>query len=102
MMIGLLKRSALLLAVPVTLCLPVAAEAQTVNPFLPMTTKPKGAQNPKAFDHTDPRPLRTTSGVIKPPSIGSRMPVIRPTTPSRMPVIAPAGTPGGNPSVVPK
>jgi hypothetical protein len=34
--------------------------------------------------------------------VNSRMPVIKPLAPSNMPVFPPAGSPGGNPNVVPK
>ena len=81
--------------------LPAGAHAQTVNPYLPMTTKPPGPANPKPFDPGQPVP-EVRSGVIPPPPIGSRMPVIHPTTPSRMPVLSPPGTPGNSPNVLPK
>ncbi len=102
-MMRLLKRTALVLALPGALGLPLAAEAQSsVNPYLPMTTKPPGPANPAPVDPGDPVPPRETTGVMTPPQTDSRMPVIDPQAQSRMPVIPPAGTPGGNPSVVPK
>ena len=102
-MMTLVKRSALILAIPATLGLPLVAEAQSsVNPYLPMTTKPPGPANPAPINPGDPVPERNMTGVIAPPQIDSRMPVIHPQTPSRMLVIPPAGTPGGNPTVVPK
>ncbi len=102
-MMRLLKRAALVLAFSGTLGLPLAAEAQSsVNPYLPMTTRPPGPANPAPVDPGDPVPPRETTGVIAPPQTDSRMPVIHPQTQSRMPVIPPAGTPSGNPSVVPK
>ncbi len=102
-MTRLLKRVALVLAVPLTFGLPLAAEAQSaVNPYLPMTTKPPGPLNPAPIDPGDPVPPRDTTGVIVPPQTDSRMPVIHPQTPTPMTVIPPAGTPGGNPAVAPK
>ncbi len=102
-MMRLLKRTALVLVLPGALGLPLAAEAQSsVNPYLPMTTKPPGPANPAPVDPGDPVPPRETTGVMTPPQTDSRMPVIDPQAQSRMPVIPPAGTPGGNPSVVPK
>jgi len=99
---------ALLLALATGALLPIAAEAQSaINPYLPMTTKPPGPANPAPLGPKDPIPDGNsidgnTTGVITPPPVGSRMPVIQPRTPSRMPVIPPAGSPGGNPSVIPK
>ncbi len=101
-MTRLLTRCALLLAVPMMTGLPLAAEAQTVNPYKPFVTRPPGPQDPSVINPADPGIQGNSTGVIAPPPNVSRMPVIRPTTPSRMPVIPPAGTPGGNPSVVPK
>jgi hypothetical protein len=102
-MIGLLQRSALVLALPAVLGLPLAAEAQnSVNPYLPMTTKPPGQTNPAPISPGSPIPQRNTTGIIEPPPMDSRMPVIHPRTPSRMPVIPPPGAPGGNPTVIPK
>jgi hypothetical protein len=102
-MMRLFKRSALIMAVPAMVGLPAAAMAQSsVNPYLPMTTKPPGPQNPALLNPGDPVTERNTTGVITPPPMGNSMPVIHPQTPSRMPVIPPAGTPGGNPNVIPK
>ncbi len=102
-----LQRSALVIAVPlllgVLLGLPLAAQAQSsVNPYLPSATKPPGPLNPAPMVPADPIPQRNRTGVITPPATDSRMPVIHPHMPSRMPVIPPAGTPGGNPGVIPK
>lgn len=92
---------AALVGMPVLALMPAAAMAQTVNPYLPMTTKPPGPVNPATPAERIPGTPR--DGVIKPPAIGSRMPVIEPKTPSRMPIIHPPGTPGSSPStVVPK
>jgi hypothetical protein len=102
MIMGRLKRAALLLSIPVALSLPAMAEAQSVNPYLPMTTKPPGPQNPAPPNPGDPIRQRNMNGVIAPPPMASGMPVIHPQTPSRMPVIPPPGTPGGNPTVIPK
>ena len=103
MMMILLRRAALSLAVPAILGLPLMAQAQnSVNPYLPMTTKPPGPQNPAPVNPGDPVPLRNPSGVISPPAMDNRMPVIHPQTPSRMPVLPPSGAPGGNPTVIPK
>jgi hypothetical protein len=80
------------------------AQAQAVDPYKPLVTAPPGPQNP-AFNNPSAPGIQghMTSGVIAPPANQmSNMPVIRPTTPSNMPVIAPPGSPGGNPSVVPK
>ena len=97
------KRLALILAIPAVLGLPLAAEAQSsVNPYMPMTTKPPGPLNPALPNPGNPFPPQGRSGVIAPPAIDNRMPVIHPQAQSRMPVIPPAGTPGGNPTVVPK
>ena len=102
-MITQLKRSALILAVPMLCGLPLAAQAQnSVNPYLPMTTKPPGPANPAPVTPGDPIPQRNTTGIIAPPQTDSRMPIIHPKTLSRMPVIPPAGTPGGNTTVIPK
>ena len=102
-MLSLLKRSLLVIAVPVMVGMPVAAEAQSsVNPYLPMTTKPPGPQNPATDNPGDLVPQRTTTGVIAPPPTDNRMPIIHPQMPSQMPVIPPAGTPGGNQTVIPK
>ena len=100
---NILQRFALILAIPATAALPLAAQAQnSVNPYLPMTTKPPGPTNPAAPNPGDPITERNPSGVIAPPATDSRMPVIHPQMPSKMPVIPPAGTPGGNPNVIPK
>ena len=102
-MMMLLKRTALILAVPAMVGLPPAAEAQSsVNPYLPMTTKPPGPTNPAPVNPGDPVARQNPSGVIAPPATDNRMPVIHPKMPSNMPVIPPAGTPGGNPAVIPK
>jgi hypothetical protein len=102
-MMPLLKRAALILAIPASVGLPLAAQAQSsVNPNLPMTTKPLGPANPAPPDPGNPVPQRNMTGVIAPPPVDGRMPVIHPRTTSRMPVIPPAGTPGGNPAVIPK
>jgi hypothetical protein len=102
-MLKLTKRSLQVLAIPAILGLPLAAQAQSsVNPYLPSTTKPPGPQNPAPMTPGDPVPQRNASGVIAPPQTDPRMPIIHPQMPSRMPVIPPAGTPGGNPAVVPK
>ena len=98
-----LKCYAFALALPAVVGLPLAAQAQSsVNPNLPMTTKPPGPENPAPLNPGNPVTERNTNGVIAPPATDSRMPVIRPQTQSRMPVIPPAGTPGGNPTVIPK
>jgi hypothetical protein len=102
-MLKVSKRIALALAASAALGLPMAARAQSsVNPYLPSTTKPPGPQNPAPMAPGDPVLQRNATGVIAPPATDSRMPVIHPQTPSRMPVIPPAGTPGGNPAVIPK
>jgi hypothetical protein len=102
-MTRVLTRAALVLAVPMMVGVPLTASAQSsVNPYLPSTTKPPGPLNPAPMAPADPTLQRSTSGVITPPVTDSRMPVIHPRTPSNMPVIPPAGTPGGNPSVIPK
>jgi hypothetical protein len=102
MIMGRMKRAALLLSIPAALSLPAMAVAQNVNPYLPMTTKPPGPQNPAPVNPGDPIRQRNTNGVIAPPPMASGMPVIHPRTLSRMPVIPPPGTPGGNPTVIPK
>ena len=102
-MMRLLKRLTLAMAVPTALALPVAAEAQNnVNPYMPMTTKPSGAPNPGIVNPGDPINEGNMNGVISPPPVDRGMPVIHPQTQSQMPVIPPAGTPGGNPTVIPK
>lgn len=41
-------------------------------------------------------------GVVKPPPVGGSSTVIRPPAVGTMPVIPPPGSPGGDPTVVPK
>jgi hypothetical protein len=65
------------------------AEAQTVNPYKPLVTRPPGQQDPAVIGPGQHGLQGNRTGVIAPPRIGSHMPVIHPTTPSRMPVIHP-------------
>ncbi len=84
-MMRLLKRSALALAVPAIRGLPLAAEAQSsVNPYLPMTTKPPGCASASKWDptpnthqridrviHTAASPMRSTPTRKRPTSRSS-------------------------------
>ncbi len=90
------------LLLPVSVLMPSGAVAQTVNPYKPFVTRPPAPQDPAMINPAEPGIQGNSTGVIAPPPNVSRMPVIHPTTPSRMPVIAPPGSPGGNPTVIPK
>jgi len=52
-------------------------------------------------DLTTPRSPTPDGGVVTPPAVGGT-PVIRPPAVGTMPVIRPPGSPGGDPTVVPK
>lgn len=80
----------------------VIAAPVTVSPHEPGTA---GPLLPDPGANPGPPEIRNQSphnGVITPPGNISRMPVIHPTMPSNTPVIPPAGTPGGNQTVIPK
>jgi hypothetical protein len=101
-MIRTLTAGAWLLVGAAVVAVPAGAQAQTVNPYKPFVTRPPAPQDPSVINPAEPGLQGNSMGTITPPPNVSRMPVIHPTTPSRMPVIRPAGTPGGNPSVIPK
>ena len=80
--------------------------AQMPNSYKPMVTAPPAPQDPAHPNLVNPgAPAITAPGSVNGvivPSVNSRMPVIKPLAPSNMPVFPPAGSPGGNPNVVPK
>jgi len=62
---------------------------------------PPGAGGDRALPAPDSRAVPDT-GVVRPPPTAGSTPVIRPPAVGTMPVIRPPGSPGGDPSIVPK
>ena len=103
---------AVLVAVPAVMLVAVPAGAQNplpsspANPTVPVpppnaaSTPPEKVAPPDSDLSTN---LSKRKGIITPPNVDPGMAVSPPHTgPDMMPVIPPPGSPGGNPSVVPK
>ena len=82
--------------------MPAWGQAPVVPEQVEPRTLPPGAGGEQGL--TTPRsetPI-PDNGVVAPPVTGGNSPVIRPPATGTMPVIRPPGSPGGDPTVVPK
>src|SRR3954447_23424180 len=85
-------------AVPSTPPLPVQPPSATIAP--PEQIAPRDGATDNGTTMSDR--LSRQQGAVKPPSVDPGMSVQPKTGAGTMPVIPPPGSPGGNPSVVPK
>jgi hypothetical protein len=86
------------------LAAPAAAQNESVPSLRPQQSLPSGSQaQPSGQDNSLAHQLSRSRGVIKPPPTPDENVLTPPNENSvKTPVIAPPGTPGGNPTVIPK
>ena len=96
--------AALLLGIVLAAPLPAAAQNESLPSLRPQQSLPSGGEaQPSGQDNPLGHQLSRSRGVIKPPPTPDANVVMPPNQNTvKTPVIAPPGTPGGDPTIIPK